>query len=279
MGSTARAATISPALQEIEAARAEVVERVVRVINTEEVPQTYYAGVLAFKASDETSSPEFLPPSKDQTGLVQWISFASPQIQVPARSFVDVPFSIHVPSDVESGSYYAAVTISNAPSDIVASNGAIVEAKTASLILLTVTGETNRQLGLLDFTSSIFAARSTTLAGTYQYRVQNQGNVHVSPKGTIRFSDVFGRTLLEVDANPLQSRVLPGTTRTYSVEVDASKALLALGPVRAQLKLTYDDTKVLQQEEELWLVSWPIISGVSVLVLSVLAFVLLKKRT
>ncbi len=279
MGVKANAASLSPALQEIEASRGEVVDRVLHVINTEEVPQTYYTGVLKFKASDETSSPSFIPYDEDHSGLPEWISLSVPQFQVPARSFVDVPFKIIVPMDVASGSYYAAVTISNAPSDVVASNGAIIEAKTASLILLTVKGETKLRAGLLDFTSTLFGTKTTTIVGSYRYRVQNQGNVHFEPKGSIRFTDVFGRNLLEVDANALKSRVLPGTTRTYDVNVDQSQKLLAIGPVTATLDLDYGGESRLQQSKTLWLISWPIISGSVVALLCVVLIVLLKKRT
>ncbi len=265
MAGTAQAASLAPSLQEFEASRGEVVEASVKVINTEAAEQIYYMGTLKFKASDEASSPEFIPYDEDHKGLPEWISFPVMEIRVPARSSVDVPFKITVPLDAVSGGHYAAVTVSSAPSEIVATNGAIVESKTASLVLLSVKGETRISAVLVDFTSKMFGNVVSSFNGTYQYRVQNQGNVHIQPQGTIRFTDVLGRNLLTVDANEAQSRVLPASTRTFLVEIRDRRALFALGPMKAELRLGYGGGADLVEVQTLWLFSFSM--GAAILVL------------
>lgn len=274
----AHAATLAPSLVEISANRGEVVEQVVRIMNTEATEKEYYMGTMKFQASPDGSTPSFVAYETDHSGLPEWISFPVSQVTVPARSFVDVPYKVAVPTDVVAGGYYAAVTISASPSDVVASNGAIIEAKTAQLVLLTVKGETRTQAVLLDFTSDKTESVQTSLAGTYQYRVQNQGNVHIQPQGTVRFTDLFGRTLLEVDANPDASRVLPGTTRTYTVVASGSTSPFALGPVHATLSLSYGADQHIQSVQSFWYVSLPTMIGLILLLgLSVLLIKRVKR--
>ena len=259
-----QAASISPVLLEIEGSRGEVIDETIQIINTEETEQKYFTGVLKFEPSSDSSTPSFIPYNEDHSGLPEWIHFPISEIRIPARTRIDLPVQIVIPSDVSSGGYYAAITVSNAPSDVVASNGAIIEAKTAVLVILTIKGETRYEAGLLDFTSELFGTVSTSIAGKYEYRVQNQGNVHVQPKGTIRFTDVFGRNVLEVDANEVMGRVLPGTTRTYSVEVPDSRVIV-LGPVIAELDLDYGGLMHLSENGTIWL--WSPIVIVSILLL------------
>lgn len=269
MAGTAHATALAPSILEIEASQGEVAQQMFQIINTEAAEQVYYLGVLKFEASEDGSSPEFIPFDEDHEGLPEWIQFPVREVRVPSRTSVDVPFTISVPMDVVAGSYFAAVTVSKAPSDVVATNGAIIEAKTAVLVLLTVSGETRAQAQLLDFTSS---KSSASLAGTYQFRIQNQGNVHIQPKGTVRFSDVLGRTILEVDANQDGSRVLPGSTRTFEVDVSEEDAPFALGPVNATLAITYADGVSLKSTMTFWIVSWKVLGSLvgSLLVLLIL---------
>lgn len=274
MANFAQAASLSPTLLEIDGSRGEVIDQTIQIINTQETEQMYFTGVLKFESSSDSSTPSFIPYDEDHSGLPEWIHFPVSEIRVPARTRVDLPVQIVIPSDVNSGGYYAAITVSNAPSDVVATNGAIIEAKTAVLVLLTVSGDTRYKAGLLDFTSEQFGEVNTSIAGTYEYRIQNQGNVHIQPKGTIRFTDVFGRNLLEVDANEAIGRVLPGTTRTYSVEVPESK-IMAFGPVNVELDIDYGGTERLSENRTMWL--WKPLVVVSVLLIICLVIVVYKR--
>lgn len=277
---SAEAASLAPTLVDLQASRGEVVDQVVRVINTEAAEQVYYLGTLKFQSSGDGATPMFIAYDKDHRGLPEWISFPVNEIHVPARSSVDVPFKIAVPNDAASGSYYGAVTISSAPSDVVASNGAIIEAKTAELILLTVKGETRVNAALLDFTSDQFAtadssgfAIQSSFDGRYTYRVQNQGNVHVQPTGFLEFRDVFGRVIFSVDANPQAGRILPGTTRTFDVTIQDSHPAFAVGPIHAILTLNYADGLTLTAANRFWFVTWQpmVVAGVVLLILVWLA--------
>ena len=159
----------TPALIELSLDRGESVEETISVINAHASERTYYVGTVSFEAGQEDGTPQFFSESTNPDRLENWISFDSNQFIVPANSRAEIPFKVNVPNDIPSGGYYGAVTISPAPADIVATNGAIIEAKTAVLVLVTVEGETTQQAELLDLTIDGPAWSSMT-QGTAQYQ-------------------------------------------------------------------------------------------------------------
>ncbi len=279
-------ATVAPALIEVSASRGETIESFFQVINASTTEQKYYLGVMKFEPTEGTGAPSFISYEKDRSGLPEWIDFQVNEFPVPANSKVDVPFTIAIPDDISSGGYYSALTVSNAPHDIVATNGAIVDAKTAVLVLLTVEGETNESAVLLDLVSDVEGKAVSSIKGEFVYRIQNQGNVHVRPEGVLRFKDVFGRQIYSQAVNEKQGRVLPSSTRTYKEEVDLGEnsflgalnfqmRTLLVGPVTAELDLKYGQQGQLFAKTSFWFVPWQLM--ISILILVIVVVSLYKK--
>ncbi|MBM5789633.1 hypothetical protein FJZ23_00875 [Candidatus Parcubacteria bacterium] len=268
-----RAAALSPAVLEISVRRGEAVEQAITVINSSAVEQTYYADVMVFEPSEDGESPVFSRDEQSANSIVHWIVLPYDEFRVPANSKAELPFNVIVPNDVRSGGYYGAIGVSQAPSDVVAANGALIEAKTAVLILLTVEGETVENAAVLDMVGE-------KLWGPFAFRVQNQGNVHVTPVGAVTVKDVLGRSVVSYDANPKERRVLPGSTRAFAMDgvqhsglsqiVSAQMRHLAIGPMTAVLELTYgSDGNVLMAQTRFWYVPWELLGGMTALFLCV----------
>lgn len=184
------------------------------LINTSSQEKTFYFDTQNFSAS-ESGSPVFDASSKKD--LATWMTLPS-SLDVDANSQSQISFSVSVPDDIPSGSYQAAITISEYPSQVVAANGATIEATIALLVFVTVEGENIARFGLLDANAD-FTDRLVSLPkGEFTYRVQNQGNILLIPSGVFVIRDAFGRALYEQPLNISQGRVLPGTTRTFSEE-------------------------------------------------------------
>jgi hypothetical protein len=251
MPSYAGAYAVSPTSLDMDARRGEAVEETVAIINNGAAEQTYYLGTMAFVPDETSGVPQFIQNSEDRFGMSGWISFPISELSIPAWTKVDVPFVVTVPNDAPSGTHYAAVTVSTAPSEVVESNGATLEAKTAILAFLTVAGETVEKAVALDFVSPDESVTAHDVS--YAYRVQNQGNVSVIPNARIVATDLFGRTVVDKDANPTGARVLPGTTRTFTGEIaespsgffqaaSAQWSTFAVGPVTMRLVVENVDT-------------------------------------
>jgi hypothetical protein len=265
----ALAFAVAPGIMEISGKRGDTIERTIAVINNSTAEQTYYLGALKFVPGEGSGSPEFIPFEVDHSGLPEWLVFPVKEVAIPPRTKVDVPFQVVIPQGAASGSYFAAVTVSTAPHEIVETNGASIEAKTAVLLFLTVEGETVEKLALLDFTSEADGRIVSDLSVPYQYRLQNQGNVFVKPEASVRLTDIFGRTVLVADGNPDQGRVLPESTRTFEGEtasrpdgfvetVRSQLGTLTIGPVTATLTVRYADEE-LAETFSFWVIPWQLI--------------------
>lgn len=258
-----RAAAISPSIVELTSLPGETVESSFTILNTGVSEQTYFLELLAFEPGEEDGAPVFTPGQINENSFLSWLKFPIREVSVPELSKVDVPFSIIVPDDIPAGSYYGAITVSTAPTDIVATNGAIIEAKTAILVFLNVRGETTEKLELLDF--MIDQTDSTLPFGTLRYRVQNQGNVYLTPVGNVRLIGLFGQEIASLNANESEGRVLPSSTRTYEISFGPSDVHwldragyqlkhLLFGPVTAQLTLTYGQAGSLTSQATIWVI-------------------------
>jgi len=261
---------VAPATIDTSGNRGEVVEQTFTLVNDNNQETFFYFETLKIEAKDESGSPKFIPYNTDHSELPDWITLSTKKLVVPARSFVEVPFSVNIPADVQSKSYSAAITVSdNAP--ITETTIQTFQTKTAILVFLTVNGENNEQAGLLDL--KVSPKWGSQISGSVNFRIQNQGNVYIKPQGTITFKDILGRTLKTISANPDESRVLPGTTRT--IEITFSKENfwkeLTVGPVTAELSLVYGDSKkTLNKTTTIWIIPWQIIlvilGGISFLI-------------
>jgi hypothetical protein len=267
----AYAAAVSPAVIDLEGGRGEEVEAAFTVINTQATDQTYYLDTLSFQAKDETGEPRFLT-EETSNDLSTWVSFPLDQISVPARSKVDVPFSVQIPVDVSSGSYQSAITVSSAPAEVVATNGAIIEAKTAILVFLLIKGETTKKVALLDFVSKDKSIRSDVHT-SFTFRLQNQGNVYAVPEGQIVLKDLFGRKLGAIDINETKQRILPATTRSFQASDQKAVGFLdvlkdqmnhfSIGPVIATLSINFGEGfEPIQTTTSFWYVPHQLILSV-----------------
>lgn len=281
------AAAIAPATQDIVAKRGETVKAQISIINSSAIEQTYYLGAMKFVPKAETGSPQFISYDEDHSGLTEWIKFPSESVKVPSNSKGDVEFEIQIPEIVASGGYYSAVTVSSSKYDLVASNGSIIEAKTAALILLTVEGETTEKAELLNFSKK---GRISSLFNGFSYRIQNQGNVHIVPEGEIVLKGLLGRVIKRIDANKALGRVLPNSTREYSFNEEknsfwntASGQMkeFAIGPIKAELQLSYaDGSSKLTARDRYWYLPYQLIAVIagSILILIGVFSLLSKKR-
>jgi hypothetical protein len=276
---------VSPGTVELSGERGEVVDATFTLVNESTQDKTFYLSDMAFAPRDETGAPEFLPEEKE--GLVNWIAI-DPSVAVPARSKAEIPFKVAIPADALSGGQYAAILVSESPADVVATNGASVQARTAILLFLTVEGETSESLALLSYDLQAPGSFVSSADGIkFQYAVQNQGNVHVAPQGRIVVRDLFGRIISTADANPDHGRVLPHTTRTFKGAFESQGDLgffatagrqlrtMAFGPATVSLELTYGASETqLSDSRTTWLVP---IELLILLITSAAALLLLAK--
>ncbi len=248
----AEALTVAPAIIEIQGVPGQVIEQEIVIVNSDQVDKVFDLSTLKFEAGDEIGTPSFLSYEEDHSGLPEWIDFPQWQIMVPAGGVVATTASIAVPASTKAGGYYAAIVATDPAATSYGQVG--VNMQVASLVLLNVQGDVYEQAAILDFIAPDWANR---LPISFQYRVQNQGNVHFKPVGSLVVTNMFGSEVARIDANPDQGNILPMSTRQleslwsraivnesgFLAEIKNEWQNFALGRYKATLELSYGDSK------------------------------------
>ncbi|OIP95974.1 hypothetical protein AUK40_05510 [Candidatus Wirthbacteria bacterium CG2_30_54_11] len=188
---------------------------ILKVRNDSETDLTHIrAFAKDFTANDqETGDPKILDSSVGYAYLLApWLEFSRDPVTVPAENSVDIEYVIHVPSDATPGGHYAILYISqDSPGEGQSAVGFL--SQVGSLILVTVSGDVQVQGQIVEF----FTGKKLYeyLPVDFYVRMQNTGNVHYRPSGTIFITDWLDRQVGTVEANESAGVVMPGSIRKY----------------------------------------------------------------
>ena len=286
------AITVSPPLIEIDANRGDVINQVLKVRNEEAVPVTYYLSAERFVASGEQGEPQFVG---EDVGLATWIKFNVDSIVVPAGQTIEVPFSINVPNYAGPGGQYAAIFLSTLPPSAAKGGSQVtIASKIGTLVLVKIAGEIKESAQVAEFSAG--SGSYLALPANFKIRVENNGNIHVKPMGTILIKNAFGSVAGEVKVNDNGGNVLPEQTRkfesawvknanatgatTFWGKYRQEKENYAFGKYSADLTLAYGTAgRVLNAKTSFWVIPWHIliVNLIVLVIIVVILYFLLKQ--
>jgi len=231
-----------------------VQQDIVKVRNVGSSTQTYFPLIRDFKAKDTSGAPEFIDPKVENTtySLAKWISFTNEKITIEPGESAAFNFVISVPADAEPGGHYGAILFSTEPVQIQGSGAGLVS-QVGSLILVRVSGNVKESAKIKEFKSDKGSYDRADVQFTTL--VENTGNVHIQPKGTIEIKNLFGSTIATADVNSLSANVLPDSSRKFSsVWKDPG---FKFGYYTASLTLTFGDpAQTISAQTTFWIVPW-----------------------
>lgn len=199
----------------------------VTVMNVTSSDLTYGTRVADFSANDETGSPSlsYLNDTDSSISMSSWITGLPVSLSLKARESKEIPVQVNVPSNAELGGHYGAILFPGIETDI-NSSGVGLSASTGVLVLVSVgdTSKITEEAGLKEF----YTAHNDKQTGFFEaspidfvVRIENTGNVHVKPAGSIEVSDIFGNVVDKIDVNSNQnSNVLPDSIRKFVVRME-----------------------------------------------------------
>ena len=249
---------------------------IVKLRNVGEQTQTFYPEVLDFKALNETGTPQFILSQESENytySLASWVKMSKEGITLKPNESAALNFTINVPKDAEAGGRYAGILFGTSPPQA-SGNQIAISNKVGSLILVRINGDAKEEANLKEF---------TTPKNFYEYppvdfvvRVENTGNVHVIPKGTIEVKNWFGATVATADVNSKNGSVLPGSIRKYDKATDSltwQPKGLSIGKYTANLRLAYGGAtgKQIVGSLSFWVIPWKLLL---ILLLALIIFIL-----
>jgi hypothetical protein len=132
-----------------------------------------------------------------------WIRFTQSSLQIAPGKSVDIGYSVNVPTSAEPAGYYVALLATHTPN---AGSGIIPSAQVASLLYITVTGDTVSTGKVLELRSPVVSFGTARWSAS----LQNTGTVHFRSNYTVTLRNMVGQAVGEA----LDSRlILPGSIR------------------------------------------------------------------
>lgn len=269
-----QAFSISPPLLELKADPGQTVTAKIKLTNVSAGELLIKTQLNDFGAKNETGEPNIIfedDQSSVSHSLRQWISSPEPFI-LDSKETKTLEIPITPPPDAEPGGHYAVVRFTGSAPELEES-GVALSASIGSLVLLQVSGAVDEKMSLVEFFSGIGDGSKTGFfeSGpvTFSQRIQNEGNVHVKPTGTIEIFNSIGQKIetLRVngdpndEANPAKS-VLPNSIRRFDQTWNKG---WGFGRYTAQMKLTYgQDNKEIAQTITFWIIPYKLLIGIVV---------------
>ena len=207
--------TVSPIFFDLSANPGTTITTKVRVRNNTTSPIPIKLGIQTL-SGDLNGNLTLKQTAGDYT--LSWIKFDNDAVLTKPLEWTDIPFTVTVPSDAAYG-YYWAITFTQDVNSKYAKNGVSLTGAAAVPVLLNVVKEGAKTSGkLVSFVSD---------AGFYEYppvklttKFENNGNIHIRPRGNIFIKDWLGRTVATLDVNSQQGAVLPNAARLFETSWD-----------------------------------------------------------
>lgn len=287
---SAHALTIVPPTLDYSLKRGDTVSGKVKLYNESTTNAvTVFASTSNFTAKGEDGEPDF-DLTETPTGAATWIESAKGAVTIQPNDRVEVPFTIKVPNDAEPGGHYVSLFFGTDPSLKPTEGGQVtVRSLLGALIIMRVEGQVRETASIASFSAKDGASLSR-LPATFEVRVQNTGNVHIRPQGTILIKNLFGGETETLSLNEANGAVLPNSVRKFdatwmkSATDQSNKGFFkelglqwnnfAFGPYTATVNLTYGQSKqALVASTKVTIIPWALMI-IELLVIAILVMVL-----
>lgn len=252
---------ISPPLLDLKADPGQTLQTQIRIRNVTKETLVVKAQYEDFVASGEDGQPKILlnPDEKSPYSIKDWLSApASTTLAPEERKTMDV--TIKVPKDAGPGGHYGVVRFTGTPPEL-ADTGVSLSASVGTLVLVNVSGNVTQSAKIAE----LFTSQNGKKRNLFEYgpvgittRVQNTGNIHFQPKGTVQVTNMFGKNVYVGQLNSDNRNVLPGSIRKFEQTMD-KKMLFGRYTVRADV-VYGSDNQITSQSISFWVIPYKLIA-------------------
>ncbi len=155
------------------------------------------------------------PLDGNQSNFAQFVEFDQEEVSVPAQQQRSVRFAVKNTPRLSPGGHYAAVVARLRPQS--QQNQQVLPAVSSFLLIRKIGGEIYHlslgQISLGRMGVVLQMPKKIELVFT------NQGNIHITPRGTVAIKDIFGKTIYHGAINVESSFVFPETQRAFTTTI------------------------------------------------------------
>lgn len=263
--------SISPATSDLQANPGDIIKGNVKIYNPTGQKVQVDISVEDFVPIGEEGFVQIIEPDLTRTtSLASWIKLEQDNFLVEPREQKIFNYSIEVPVDAEPGGKYSSIVANINNNSFGSITGPSLRQRIASLILLSVSGEVEENLVVKKFTGSEFQEYGPV---NFQLYLENQGTVHLRPKGFVLITDWSNKKVAELSIP--QTAVMPGARR--NIEINWSEKNI-IGKFTATVVGSYGkNNQPFTATRDFWVWPWKI-SLVILIVVIFLLIILIRGR-
>lgn len=245
------------------------------IINDSDSPLTFHATVQDFTVEDTLGTPNILPPStlSNKYSAASWIGVSPDTFTVQPHQRQNLNYYMQLPPDARPGGHYAAIVYTPVNTDTGKNQtGAVVNTEIGTLFYITVPGTITEYAQVSHFSANRFQEYGPE---SLALQIKNFGDLHITPKGSINVTDIFGRTIQSIPLD--QHNIFPGAARDFSAIV-GNKWMI--GKFQANLIASYgfNNNLPLVATVTFWIFPWRVASVVVLIIVTIILGILLWKK-
>lgn len=205
--------TISPVTLTLEAQPGQVINAPFKIKNNGTEPEKLQITLGTFTADETGQRPKLLDPKPEDT-FMAWLTVDQPTFELAANEWKTVTLTFSPPADAALSYFY---TVKVARTAVGSQPGQTVIHGAPALLVLTTVKSPNvkKEMQLTSFRAMTPIVSS--LPQTFEFTVNNTGNVHAVPTGTIFIDGEGKKDIAVLPVNPGNNTVLPSSQRAYTV--------------------------------------------------------------
>ena len=150
--------------------------------------------------------------------------------------------------------------------------GVSLSASVGTLVLVNVSGDVKESAKIAE----LFVSQKGKRASLFEYgpldltlRIENDGNIHLQPKGTIQVTNMFGKTVYLSQINQDGRNVLPSSVRKFEQSMGGK---LMFGPYKLKADVVYGSSNQITSDTvTFWVIPYKIIIG-TILIIFLIVF-------
>lgn len=251
--------SISPLTFEITVNPGESITNVVKISNLGDDPVSIRVEAQDFTAAGEAGEVIVREELSETYSLAKWIKIEPETFDLGGHSQKLVTFVISVPPEGEPGGHYGTILASISGGG--APGGAMVVQKVGALLLVQVTGKIKELIWIKSFEAPRFSEYGPIQFTT---RFENQGTIHLKPRGFISITNWFGKQVANLPLE--QKNILPNSIRQMNTVWDGK---WLFGRYTATLAAIYGSSnEPLSRIVSFWVIPWKIVSAIGVTILA-----------
>lgn len=262
---------ISPPLVDLKLNPGDVKEIQINVRNVTSDTLEVSGQINDFVAEGEEGQPKLLLEEGEESpySIKAWVTGLE-SVTIKPQERKSLKAVINVPRDAAPGGHYGVVRFTGTPPEL-KDSGVSLSASVGTLVLVNISGDVKESAKIAEmYTSQNDKKRSVFEYGpiTLGVRLENDGNVHFKPGGTVRVVNMFGKELASFQLNDKGGNVLPGSTRKFEQQL-GQKLLFGRYKVTADIAYGSNQT-IITGEKTFWVIPYKlIVIGIAVIALSV----------